>query len=510
MKKVILLVAVLLSTSLVCGAKFLMPVRIQSTNHIFPDSFPIGQTLDQAIHNETVIEGDTIIVKGGTWNAHLNVNKSITLQGGYQGLTILDGGGNGTVVDISVGNVTLNYFTVRNGVYGIRIRAINMSVSNTVLENNSIVSNDNGIFISNSNNNVLRNNNLTGNYYQNFEVQGSALQDFIQDIDTSNTINDRPIYYWVNRTVGTIPSDAGYVAVVNSTNVTVENLNDNNFQGVLLAYATNSTVENNTLSSLLHNYGISLRFSKYNLVRNNTLTEKSGIGLSFEFSDNNTIVYNDVEKNGLGISLTNSFNNTAYRNNFVRNYLQEYHDASSVFDNGREGNYWDDYEKYGGSDTNGDGIGDTMTPYHGVYDHPLMEPWKMIRTFGIVRYGDKYNFTTLSNSTIASPNWNRTRAIIGFNITSGTSESINITIPRNWLEGPFEIRLNASHSEPSTPVNQDCTNSYICLDYSPGTYMVEIIGKLVSGYRSGDINGNGTVDIYDAIILANHFNKSDP
>lgn len=523
MKKVILLVAVLLSTSIVCGAKFLLPMRIQSTIYLFPDNFP-GQTLDQAIHNETVIEGDTIIVKGGTYpDEHLNVNRSIALRGGYQGPTILDGGGNGTVVDISAGNVTLDYFTVQHGEYGVHIETFNVSANDIILENNSIESNGNGISISNSSNNVLRNNNLTGNSY-NFGVVGalgSGLAAFIQDIDPSNTINDRPVYYWVNMLGGTIPTNAGYVALVNSTNVAVENLSlVHNLQGILLAYTSNSAIENNSLSNNV--YGIDLIASEHNEVINNNLTSNL-VGFTLDNGDNNTIVCNDIAENFFGVWLSYSNNNTLYRNNFVDNHNPLFTTQSlNSFNSSREGNYWDSFVSYQGRDVDGDGIGDAFvyngtlewtntTPYYGVDYHPLMEPWKMNLTFGVPRYGETYNFATLSNSTIASPNWNMTRQTIGFNITSGTAESINITIPRDWLDGPFEIELNGTKLESSGfSVNQDNVFSYIFLRYDPGTYMVKIIGTKVLGYLSGDINGDGTVDIYDAIILSGHFGQSDP
>lgn len=525
MKKVILLAVVLLSASLVYGAKLFVPASVQSITYTYPDDFPGAPenvTLDQAIHSAN--DTDTIIVRSGTYYEHLNVTKSITLEGHFGvGPTILDGEGNGTVVTISATNVTLRSFTIRNGNDGIVVA----SAGNT-LENNTVVSNeDDGIYIM-SGSNTLRNNNMTGNGY-NFGVS-----DVWQDVDSSNTVVDgKPIYYWVNRTGGTIPSDAGYVALVNSMNVAVKNLNlVRNRQGMLLAYTNNSAIENNSLLNnydgidliaseydevmnnkvLSNNYGgIRLDVSQHNEIMNNNLTN-NGAGLYLYKSDNNTIVYNDIEKNLVGVGLWKSNNNTLYRNNFLGNDNPLFTtNSSNSFNNSREGNYWSNYFNYGGRDLDGDGIGDTVTPYYGVDHHPLMEPWKMTRTFGVTRYGDSihYRFTTLSNSTIASPNWNRTRALIGFNVTSGTHESINITIPRNWLEGPFEIRLNASQVEPSTPVNQDGTNSYICLAYNPGTYMVEIIGKKVLGYSNGDTDNNGIVDIYDAIRLAGSFNQSD-
>jgi len=513
-KKVILLAAILLSTSLICGAKLFEPTVVQSTSYIYPDQFS-GLTLDQAIHSEKVNDGDTIVVRESItpYYEHLNISKSITLEGGLglQGSTVIDGAGNGTVVTISAPNVKLIGFTIQNGAAGIIISY----ADNNILKNNRVISNIFGIGIIVSGNNILINNTLSGNRMS-FGVTGMVLdksvrwlQYFIQDVNVSNTINGRPIYYYVNKNGETIPANAGYVAVVNSTNVTVENANiNNNDQGILLAYTTNSTIANSNLSQ--NPLGIHLVSSDNNEIRNNNVTARD-VGLWFRHSDNNTIICNDIKKAnpvGWGVFFENSSDNILYRNNFAENDNPLGGGASENYlNNSREGNYWD---TYAGADSNGDGIGDTMIPYLGVDYHPLMAPWKINRTLSVTRYSSECCFTTLSNSTLASANWNRDLRRIGFNLTSGTAESINITMPRDWLDGPFEIRLNATQLEPSSfSVNQNSANSYIFLDYAPGTYMVEIIGARVLGYRNGDINGDGFVDIFDAILLAGNFGKSD-
>jgi nitrous oxidase accessory protein NosD len=123
-----------------------------------------------------------------------------------------------------------------------------------------------------------------------------------------------------------------------------------------------------------------------NYVYNNT------IGLSVACEGSNNLLYdNYVVNNRFGAEVRFyspvGENNTLYHNNFVNNTVQvntdpiiilpgtgnysAYH--SGFFDNGKEGNYWSDYE---GTDNDGDGIGDT--PYiidENRTDHfPLMEP----------------------------------------------------------------------------------------------------------------------------------------
>jgi parallel beta-helix repeat protein len=166
------------------------------------------------------------------------------------------------------------------------------------------------------------------------------MDSYVQDVDDTNTVDGKPIYYWVNRRNGSIPSDAGYVAIVNSTNIRVEGLDlKNNYQGILIAYSNNITIRQNNIT---YNYD--------------------------------------------GIWLVASSNNTIYHNNFINNTNQAYsYESMSVWDDGYPsgGNYWSDYfgvdvKSGSGQDLPGsDGIGDT--PYiidaDNVDHYPLMNPY---------------------------------------------------------------------------------------------------------------------------------------
>jgi parallel beta-helix repeat protein len=256
------------------------------------------------------------------------------------------------------------------------------------LISSNTLSNSGGIFLDTSSNNVLRDNRVESAAGIGFEVSGApqpSLSSFINDIDDSNTVNGKKIYYLINQTEVIInPStypNIGYLALVNCTRMTVENVHLNT-QGVLLAWTSNSQITNNDISNnhgdgVILNYasnnqitknkinsnggaGIRLSYSNHNIVSGNHIT-KNQIGIYLILSaDNNTITENNIADQDVGISFHTSSNNIIYHNNFVNNTKQVYDAAWEVlgqafpgvplpskntWDNGYPtgGNYWSNY-----------------------------------------------------------------------------------------------------------------------------------------------------------------------
>jgi parallel beta-helix repeat protein len=241
--------------------------------------------------------------------------------------------------------------------------------------------------------NVLRNNTITDNTYNLFVSglhknywRGAYVGVLVNDIDSSNTVNGRPVYYWVGKHDKTVPSDAGYVMLVNCDNITVQKQNlCSNGEGIVLLNTTNSRVSGNTVSCNIIGVGIFL--SKQNLISENFIRNNDD-GIRID-SINNTITANNITLNKIwAINFKgNQANNTIYCNNFIDNANSTLQISinklyglglGNFWDNGTLGNYWSDYlQRYpNATKIRSTSVGNT--PFYinenNIDFHPLMEP----------------------------------------------------------------------------------------------------------------------------------------
>ena len=270
---------------------------------------------------------------------------------------------------------------------------------NTQVLNNLFEKNKYAFSVSEAPGSKLRNNVLNDNIY-NFGIHNARTV----DIDTSNTINNKPIIYWVNQHDKTVPIDAGYIALIDCSKITVQNLNlTSNYDGVFLLSTSNSTITNNTFSNNL--VGVDLNEAHNNVITENILLNNdNGIGLQAE-SSNNSIYENAIHSNKVGIYIDNSAENSITRNNIINSQTGVYTQTANsnvihhnnfiknteawndtaltpftftpisvnIWDNGYEGNYWSNYN---GTDQNGDGIVDKphIIGQNNTDRYPLTKP----------------------------------------------------------------------------------------------------------------------------------------
>jgi len=378
------LYAVLL-ISMLASAFSVQQVEANPGTMVVPDEYSsIQEAIDQAR------PGATVHVKAGIYLEHVVVNKNgLRLVGEDRVTTIIDGGGTGSVVYVEANNTFFSGFTVKSSGRNMYDSGISLHHSfNTSVSSNSVINNNLGIYLYESSNSILRNNNIADNSY-NFGVFGLNLQGYIHNIDVSNILDGKPIIYWVNQANKQPPANAGYVGIVNSTNITVENLTlTKNWQGMLFAYAANSTIKNVTATNNMDGIWLSECFDCS--VYGNNASDNSWGGIALVNSSRCSVHCNNANNNiEYGIFLSNSSGNMFYHNNFINNKRpawlhgvnnNTWHDG---YPSG--GNYWSHYtgvdEKSGSlqDELGGDGIGDT--PYvidlHNKDYYPLMKPWDL-------------------------------------------------------------------------------------------------------------------------------------
>ncbi len=154
---------------------------------------------------------------------------------------------------------------------------------------------------------------------------------------------------------------AGILIRSNDNTICYNNIVNNGvLNGIYLELASFNNVFNNLIENCQYN-GIKLAYSNYNNISGNMISTNNGMGIIFHDSSNNNISQNTVSQSywgGINI-YDNSDNNLLHHNNLIENEIDNGYDISgNIWDNGLEGNYWNDYT---GEDNNGDGIGDT--PY---------------------------------------------------------------------------------------------------------------------------------------------------
>jgi len=250
------------------------------------------------------------------------------------------------------------------------VRSEDIFVSENMIENQIT-----GISIIQCKNLTLNNNKIRENQFFGIRFRGSDLEYCIHNIDTSNTIDEKPIYFLVNTHDFTVPQDAGWIAAINCSNIKVEYwVSPPNFEGILFVNTINSRI---TYSNFTKCHD-AIRFDNVTncVITKNYLADNAYAAFYFENTIDCLVKENEVKNNCCFFNIWHdSTNNIFYHNIFIGNWSGSGGDrwSENYFDNGSEGNYWIDYI---GSDINGDGIGDTphIIDENNQDNYPLIAP----------------------------------------------------------------------------------------------------------------------------------------
>ncbi|HKZ83597.1 MAG TPA: nitrous oxide reductase family maturation protein NosD [Anaerolineae bacterium] len=319
-------------------------------------------------------DGDTIEVQPGTYAGPLVVDKSLTLEG--MGWPIVDGGGQGTVVELTAPDVVFRGFEVRgSGVEPDRNHAgITLSAPRIVVENNRLRDVLFGIFVAQADDSIVRGNDVTSKEEYDVGRKGDAIRLWYSrgvTVEGNHVYDARDVVMWYS--AGAVMRD---------------NLIEDSRYGVHLMYCDNALIERNRV--LNNSVGIYVMYSDQVMIRQNAVHGQrgpSGYALGFKDADqvvvtgnvavdNRAAVFLDGTPfrpdglahfeenifafNDVGVALQPAVRGAAIEGNtFWENVEQvAVQGGGALGQNSWSGNFWSDYA---GFDADGDGRGDT--PY---------------------------------------------------------------------------------------------------------------------------------------------------
>ncbi len=409
-------------------------------------------------------------------------------------------------------NATDNFYPPYNWPAGIHLN----NTKNGMIQDNVIHSSGVGIFITGESENILENNEKIANFLgmMTFETEGNEvigntysdnffaaiglwdteelsitgnsmydngiiiLGDSVgfwntHDIDTSNTVNDNPVYYWKDQNSGSPPLGAGQVILANCTGVTVEGQEDiNNIQ---LGFSSGNTIEKNYIFNGI--FGIDLFSSSGNIIDGNEIGNhfEGGIRLMFE-SNNNTIINNGVSNNSLGIYIEDFSIGNEISHNVVNGNLDE----GIMMSYNSDHNYVHENEVY--ENTWGIAIGDSS--HNIVSNNSVFNNLEL----GIeMYYGASYNDIIYNNVSGADH---------GIHLWQASENSIEHNTITNFRENGINIGM----SDNNTIHNNDISNSDNSGFHMWDSHGNDILHNLIS---DSHMNGIGIFDSTDNLLDGN-------
>jgi len=350
-----------------------------------------------AVDNAT--SGDIIMVKTGTYDGNLIINKSLTLRGNGSENTIINRSKVGCVVTISADRVNMSGFTVSGSGDGMGDAGIDIESSNNHLFQMNCSSNNLGILVTyprnkisdssfwnnyygidmRSSNNSISNSTFSANYHGLHIFDSYVNPDLNNNTVVYNLFSSNNYGIYLTKTSYSIiannivsSNDNKGIYLVRSSWIVLDSntISTNENSGINLATTQNCFITNNIFSA--NNEGITLTAANYNHISNNTIKENTR-GIFLLGVINNSIRYNTIIENRVGISLSYLGDGNIVHHNLIYSNIKLGIDGIHANSNKKvidaHNNWWgSEFGPYH-PESNWNGRGDTIT------DNVDFDPW---------------------------------------------------------------------------------------------------------------------------------------
>lgn len=447
---------------------------------IVPDEYP---TIQDAVGNASA--GGTVFVKEGTYYVNASdlivIDKPLSLIGQDSANTIIDTQPvlyGGIIISVNASNVTVSGFTITFTNASYSDCAIDVGegyaydTENCKIIDNTIVNNIYGIWVYEADNFVIENNDISDNSLWGIMLYPLATNGTI----SGNTLTDN----------GLGQVEGGSIYLYSTANITLANntLTDG-YEGITMAYSGPTCIYGNSIKG----------------------NQASGISLD-DYCNNSTVYGNNIEQNAVGVFLSNfdlggmgirEPGNMIFGNNLLGNSKQAVVDEAVQtnfgtdivsWDNGKQGNYWSDYQAKYPNGTEVDASGVENTPY--VIDENNTDHYPLTQQFNIsttalattdngeaieLPLGGSITSSQMSDVAIAT-NQTAKSTTLFFTVTgdSGTAGFSNITIPISAV--PYGTKPTVyfdGKPDENQGYAKDGDNYYVWYTTVLGTHQVSIL-----------------------------------
>ncbi len=265
-------------------------------------------------------DGDKIKVSRGTYTENINLNKDVYLRA--RSRVTIDGGGTGSVLEITASGSKVKGFRITNGEDGVVLDGVN----GVVVKANRIYDNtDNGVELIDADDNEFEDNDVYDNLNNGFVVDGDSDGNTFEDNEAENNV-------------------FGFQVFGNNNTFEDNEAEDNSASGFSVLGNGNTFEDNEAEDNLQNGFDV---FGNSNMFEDNEAEDNALIGFAV-FGNDNTFEDNEAEDNFAGFAVfgdNNTFEDSEAEDN-----------ASSGFSDMGTGNSFEDNDDDDNGDDARDGV----------------------------------------------------------------------------------------------------------------------------------------------------------